>query len=223
MADTDPVLTIGDVDHDGALRETAAEAAGASGHSRAQFFTRSAAFAAGGFALGALPVGLALGQGGTPKGDVKILNYALTLEYLEAAFYAEAVSKGKLSGAALRFAQVVAAHEAAHVQALLKSLGSAAVKKPSFDFKGTTGKQKTFLKTATVLEDTGVSAYQGQAANIKTPAVLAAAGSILAVEARHAAWVRDLTGALPAPAAFNPPKSMSAVLSAVTATGFIKK
>jgi rubrerythrin len=79
---------------------------------------------------------------------VKILNYALTLEYLEAAFYAEAVSKGKLKGVAAKFAQVVAAHEAAHVQALQQALGSAAGKKPSFDFKNTTGATGTFLKTA---------------------------------------------------------------------------
>ena len=76
------------------------------------------------------------------------------------------------------------------------------------------------------LEDTGVSAYQGQAPNIKPTAVLASAGSILAVEARHASWVRDIIGAgqsrCPAPDAFSRPLSMSAVLGAVKATGFIK-
>jgi rubrerythrin len=227
MTDTHPILTLTDVDRDGALLDTEAQAleVAADGHTRSAFLSRGAGLAAGGFVLAGLPVGLAAAQGGLSKGDVKILNYALTLEYLEAAFYAEAVSKGKLSGVAQRFARVVAGHEAAHVAALRKTLGSKAVKKPSFDFKGTTGKQATFLKTARVLEDTGVSAYQGQAPKIKAAAVLAAAGSILAVEARHAAWVRDIIGdknALPAPDAFNQALSMSAVLSAVKSTGFIK-
>jgi rubrerythrin len=226
MPDAVPILTLPDVDRDGALAEAEAHAleAAAEGHTRSSFLTRGAGLAAGGLVVAALPVGLAGAQGGLSKGDVKILNYALTLEYLEAAFYAEAVSKGKLHGVAQKFAQVVAGHEAAHVAALRKTLGSKAVKTPRFDFKGTTAKQSTFLKTARVLEDTGVSAYQGQAPNIKAAAVLAAAGSILAVEARHAAWVRDIIGdknALPAPDAFNPAKSMSAVLSAVKATGFI--
>jgi hypothetical protein len=83
-----------------------------------------------------------------------------------------------------------------------------------------------FLKTAKVLEDTGVAAYQGQAGEIKSKDVLASAGSILAVEARHAAWVRDILGAgkepLPAPAAFSEPMSMKQVLDAVDGTGFIK-
>ena len=160
------------------------------------------------------------------KNDVKILNYALTLEYLESAFYAEALSKGKLSGSVLKFATTVAAHEATHVTALQKALGSAAVKKPSFDFKGTTGATKTFLATSKVLEDTGVSAYQGQATLIDATAILATAGSILAVEARHASWVRDLIGGgktpSPAPDAFSPPLSMKQVLAAVGKTGFIK-
>jgi rubrerythrin len=227
MTDTHPLLTLSDVDRDGALHDAEAHALDVAddGHTRSAFLTRGAGLAAGGLVLAGLPVGLAAAQGGLSKGDIKILNYALTLEYLEAAFYAEAVSKGKLSGVAQKFAQVVAGHEAAHVAALRKTLGSKAVKKPSFDFKGTTGKQATFLKTARVLEDTGVSAYQGQAPNIKAAAVLAAAGSILAVEARHAAWVRDIIGdknALPAPDAFNQAMSMSAVLSAVKSTGFIK-
>src|SRR4029079_10263617 len=112
-------------------------------------------------------------------------------EYLEAAFYAEANQKGKLDGITARFAQVGGAHEAAHVSALKQALGSKATKTPSFDFKGTTADEGTFLRTAMALEDTGVAAYQGQAPLIKSTQVLGSAGAILAVEARHAAWVRD--------------------------------
>ncbi|MHB8656381.1 MAG: ferritin-like domain-containing protein [Solirubrobacteraceae bacterium] len=211
-----------ELDRDGAIQEAAA---GVDEATRASFMRRTGAFVGGGLALGSIPVALATASGGLPSGDVKILNFALTLEYLEAAFYAEAVSKGALSGSAATFAHVVAQHEAAHVQALMSTLGSAAVKKPKFDFKGTTGKQSSFLSTSMVLEDTGVQAYEGQVGNIKTPAVLMAAGSILPVEARHAAWVRDIIGAghspVPAPQAFNPSLTMSAVLSAVKGTGFI--
>jgi rubrerythrin len=216
------VATLAEVDRDGAIRAAAEEV---TGDTRAQFFRKGGILAGIGLGITALPAGFALAQG-SPKGDVKILNYALTLEYLEAAFYAEAVSKGKLKGVAAQFAQVVASHEAAHVGALKQALGSAAAKKPSFDFKGTTGAAGTFLKTAMTLEDTGVAAYQGQAGNIKTGAVLASAGSILAVEARHASWVRDIIGAgqapVPAPAAFSDPMSMSQVLAAVKSTGFIQ-
>ena len=90
----------------------------------------------------------------------------------------------------------------------------------------TTANQSTFAQTAITLEDTGVEAYQGQAGNIKTPAVLKAAISIHPVEARHAAWIRSIVGhgtgtPSPAPQAFNPAKDMSAVLAAVQGTGFI--
>jgi hypothetical protein len=165
-------------------------------------------------------------NGGSKSNDIKILNYALTLEYLEAAFYAEALRVGGYSGAVGRFASVVAGHEATHVATLKGVLGAKAVKSPKFDFKGTTRKWSTFLRTAKVLEDTGVAAYQGQATLIHQNAVLAPAGAILAVEARHAAWVRDLLYAgkdvKPAPEAFSTPMSMSQVLSAVKKTGFIK-
>jgi len=165
-------------------------------------------------------------EGGSKANDIKILNYALTLEYLEAAFYAEAVRVGGYSGSVLNFAQVVAGHEATHVATLKGVLGSKAVKSPNFDFKGTTRKWSSFLRTAKVLEDTGVAAYQGQAPLIHQNAVLGPAGAILAVEARHAAWVRDLLYAgksvKPAPEAFSTPMSMSEVLSAVKKTGFIK-
>src|SRR4029077_16706769 len=111
------------------------------------------------------------------KNDVAILNYALTLEYLEAAFYNEAVAKGALKGETLKFAKVVQGHENAHVSFLKGALGKAAVKKPMFNFKGTTANAAKFRATAQVLEDTGVAAYVGQVGNIYSPKILAAAGS----------------------------------------------
>ena len=210
------------VDPQGVLREgVEAYEAAATGQTRSTFFKRGGALAGAGLALGAVPAGFAIAQGGLPKGDVKILNYALTLEYLEAAFYAEAVKKGQLSGGQATLAKTLAEHEQAHVDALKKTLGSKAVDSPKVDFKDATGKAK-FIATSVVLEDTGVSAYQGQAPNIKTGAVLAAAGSILAVEARHAAWARYLAGKQPAPDSFEMPQDMQAILKAVKGTGFLK-
>jgi Ferritin-like domain len=214
---TDPV----DVSHlavfdtDGALRESAERVNHAT---RRGFLRTSGMVAAGGAAYALLP---GSAWAATPKGDVAILNYALTLEYLESAFYDEANSKGALTGEYARFGKVVAAHEAAHVKALKAALGSAAVKKPKFDFQGTTSKQATFAATSIVLEDTGVKAYQGQAPNIKTPAILKAAISIHPVEARHASWIRNIAGQQPAPDAFNPAADMATILAAVKGTGFI--
>ena len=213
-----------DVDADQAVAEAVE---GIESSDRRDMLRRLGIVAGGGLIAGAVPFALAGAQGGLSKRDKEILNYALTLEYLEAAFYAEALDKGKLRDQSVRaFAQTVGAHEASHVTTLQSVLGSAAVKKPSFDFKGTTGSQKQFLSTAKVLEDTGVAAYQGQAHRIESKQVLASAGAILAVEARHAAWVRNLLGAgkepVPAPASFSEAKSMQQILDAVDQTGFIK-
>ncbi|MHB8656380.1 MAG: ferritin-like domain-containing protein [Solirubrobacteraceae bacterium] len=216
-------MTLEELDCDGAIREAAASV---DGTTRAVFMRRTAAFLGGGAIVAGLPVAFARAAGGLPAGDVAILNYALTLEYLEAAFYAEAVAKGALTGETKIFAGIVADHEAQHVAALQKTLGSSAVKKPEFNFQGTTSNQSSFQTTAMTLEDTGVKAYLGQAGNIKTPAVLQAAGSILPVEARHAAWIENIIGhgsgnPSPAPDAFQPSATMADVLSAVKGTGFI--
>lgn len=215
-----PVLE--ELDVDGAIRETAEKV---DGDTRAAFL-RKAGVGAGavigsGAIFGALPAIAGARSRGVSKSDIAILNYALTLEYLEAAFYTEAVASGALKGKVATFAKVVKAHEVAHVAALKGTLGSAAVKKPKFDFKGTTKNQAKFQATAQVLEDTGVAAYLGQVGNIKSKAVLGAAGSILPIEARHAGWIRDINGTVGAPTAFEAGKSMSQILAAVKATGFI--
>jgi Ferritin-like domain len=105
------------------------------------------------------------------------------LEYLESAFYGQALKKAGLSGRLERFGRTVNSHEATHVATLRKVLGSKAVKRPSFDFKGTTSSPGAFTATAILLEDTGVMAYQGQAANIRSQTVFKAAISIHPVEA----------------------------------------
>jgi hypothetical protein len=101
------------------------------------------------------------------------------------------------------------------------ALGSAAVKKPNFNFKGTTTNKAKFMATAQVLEDTGVAAYLGQVGNIKSKKILGAAGSILPIEARHAGWIRELNRVSGAPHAFEGAKTKSQILAAVNGTGFI--
>ena len=220
---SDALPTLEELDRDGALQEVAERA----GNTRAAFLRRTGAFIGGGLIVGGLPVAFSVAQGGSlSKGDVAILNYALTLEYLEAAFYRKANEEGALSGQLTRLAKIVGEHEDAHVDALKQTLGDKAAKKPSFDFQGATEQQSTFAQTAMVLEDTGVRAYQGQAGNIKTDAVLKAAISIHPVEARHAAWIRSIMGRgngtpSPAPDAFNPAADMATILAEVKGTGFL--
>jgi len=214
------VINIAEVDVDGAIQEAVHDL---DGNTRAELLRRGligggALF--GGAALMGLPA-LASAAGGVSARTVGILNYALTLEYLEAAFYAEGVAKGKLSGSLGRLAKTIAGHEQAHVDFLKKALGSAAVKKPKFDFKGTTSDPTTFGQTAYVLENAGVAAYSGQATNIKEASVVKAAVSILTVEARHAGWIGAVIGKAPAPAAFDTAQTKAQILAAVKGTGFI--
>jgi rubrerythrin len=217
--DMHDIPSLAELDRDGALQEAAEKA----GITRQQLLRRSA-FVGGGLIVGGLPAAFSIAQG-VGKGDIDILNYALTLEYLEAAFYKEANDKGALSGQLARFSKIVFEHEQAHVDALKQTLGDKAVAEPKFDFKGTTESESTFGATAQVLEDTGVKAYQGQAGNIKNTDVLKAALSIHPVEARHAAWIASIlskgSGSSPAPDAFNPAEDMATVLAAVSGTGFI--
>jgi Ferritin-like domain len=140
--------------------------------------------------------------GGTS--DVDILNFALTLEYLESTFYEEAKKKVKASGELKSLISLLASDEKQHVEALegtIKKLGGKPVAEPTFNFEysGTSG----FLKLAETFENVGVGAYNGAAPGIKSKEVLAAAGSIVQVEARHAAAIALQNGMEPAPEAFD--------------------
>ncbi|MHB8508289.1 MAG: ferritin-like domain-containing protein [Candidatus Dormibacteria bacterium] len=151
-------------------------------------------------------------------GDLGILNYALTLEYLEAEFYQKGVAANIL-GSAQPLIDPIAQHEAAHVAALTAAItqaGGKPVAKPTFNFPATTFTDKaTFLKTAQTFEETGVKAYQGQVTKIVSKDVLGAAASIAGVESRHAAIINDILSAKQVPAAFEANAPMSDILAAV--------
>jgi rubrerythrin len=137
-------------------------------------------------------------------------------EYLESSLYDEAKTRAKASGELKSLIGLLAEDEKQHVEALtatIKQLNGEPVAEPKFDFSysNTAG----FLKLAQTFEDTGVSAYNGPAPMIKSKEVLGAAGSIVQVEARHAAAIRLQNKEEPAPEAFDPSLDEAQVLKAV--------
>lgn len=158
-----------------------------------------------GLAFASVPLALAVTAKrafaqGLPQNVVDILNFALTLEYLENEFYIRGLASGVIPASDQSIFQIIQDHEQAHVDFLSQQLGSQAVEKPEFDF--TAGgmfdpfnNYPTFRLLAQAFEDTGVRAYKGQApALIGFDSVLTAALTIHSVEARHAARVRRLNG-----------------------------
>ena len=153
-------------------------------------------------------------------GDLDIANFALTLEYLESTFYATALDAGVLSGNALAVVEALAAHEAAHVDALIgliTQFGGTPVEQPQFVFPPDAfSSQASILNLAGTFEPVGVGAYLGAAPMIQSPDVLAAAGSIAGVEGEHVVAVNWLLGVVPpANQAFPTALTMDEVLAAV--------
>ena len=199
--------------------------------SRRGFLTGSAKAVGG----GALALGLAAAprlvaaQDGTPtaeedfEDDVDVLNYALTLEHLEATFYRQGLEEfdgadfgqDPLGNDIFGFLADIRDHEADHVETLtsvITDLGGEPVEEAEYDFGEALTDPAAFLATAQALENTGVSAYDYAGAAISDPELLTAAGTIAAVEARHASYLNFVNGTLPFPAAFETPLSRDEVL-----------
>jgi rubrerythrin len=151
------------------------------------------------------------------EGDIGILNYALTLEYLEAGFYAAVADSGLFKGADLELVKTIGGHEQEHVDALLATLdklGEKPAPEPEAQFP--LDDAMTVLTTAAEVENLGAAAYLGQAAAIEDEEILAAALAIHSVEARHAALLNTLIGEDPTPdGAFAVPADAQMVLDGV--------
>jgi hypothetical protein len=151
------------------------------------------------------------------EGDLGIVNYALTLEYLEAGFYDAVAKSGLFKGPELALVKQIGQHEQEHVDALTataKDLGGPPAKEPKANFP--LDDAQSVLELAATVENLGAAAYLGQAANIESPDILAAALAIHSVEARHAALLNTLVGEPPTPdGAFAKPADMQTVLDEV--------
>lgn len=153
--------------------------------------------------------------GGTS--DVAILNYALTLEYLETEFYEKVLAAGLFKGKTGATIKDFGEQERTHVEAIagaVRKLGGTPAAKPTGRFPIESASQVASL--AYSVENLGAAAYLGQAAMIQSPEVLAAALAIHSVEARHAATLGTLVGkSLTPDGAFAKPADMATVLAAV--------
>jgi rubrerythrin len=190
-----PRITVNVVARDGTDQPAAA------GFRPGAEFPRRALFAGTGVVVGGILIGglprLATSAPSAAQ-DAEVLGFALELERLQEAFYAEALSSLDPDGELGKFTRVVGSHERAHREFVEQALGGAAKPAGEFDFGDTLSDTQSFLDAAVALEETAVAAYNGQATNL-TPEALASAARIVSVEARHASWAKGLAGQNPAP------------------------
>lgn len=209
-------LTLADVDRDDALSEGLA---GLYGTTRAGFLRASAL--GGAAMLGAL---LTPPPAAAELSDVGILRFGLRFEYLQAAFYTEAEqigTIGRMTARKQQWARVLGAHERAHVRIIKQVLGPKAEASPFFDFRGNTETDGGFTRTAVAMEDLTVALITGIMPEIHSRSLAAALFSLLTVEARHAAWARNIIGATPSPSALDQARSLPDVRGVIRSTRFI--
>ncbi|MBA3583892.1 MAG: ferritin-like domain-containing protein [Gemmatimonadetes bacterium] len=232
-----------ELDVDGAIQEAAAKV---DASTRASFLRKAgvggAALVGGGILLGR--PGAAFAGHLDPIPDVDILNYALTLEYLEATFYTQALggpgttgvpssgatfNRGAITGSdifggfggrirstAYGYLTDIRDHEIIHVDFLRGALGAAAVGPCTFDFSSALASVETFIGTAQVLENTGVMAYDGAIRYVDDGNTLQAGAQIATVEARHAAYLNLINRDSPFPSAFDQGKTPNQILAAAS-------
>jgi hypothetical protein len=184
-----------------------------------------AAIGGGAMVAGGAAMGIR-NDGGTPlaaqseDSDAEILNFFLLLEYVQEGFYREAVSSGRLSGDLLTFARTVGAQESEHVAFLAERLGGRAEARPDLSFGDALSTPERFRDTAIELEEAALAGYVGQGANL-TRDVVRPVAALVSVEARQAAWVRDLAGVSPAPRAADPARKADGVVGDLRERGFV--
>jgi Ferritin-like domain len=153
--------------------------------------------------------------------DIRILNFFLDLEEIQ-AFYSEAASAKVAAARVRRFAEVTAAQDRAHAGALRSMLRESARAKPKLRLGKNPKLESEFVPSALKLKEAVVAAYIGQGANLTAPRMSRVA-SIVSVEARHAAWIRAIAGALPAPRAADASKQPEEVLSMIDGWGIVAR
>jgi len=212
----DLIATVASGDVDGALRETAAHAAGTT---RREFLR--GAPVAGATGAGLLWTDAASAAGGMTANDIAILRFDLALEYLQAGLYTEAERLGAVKPRTLAFSRVVGAHERAHARAIKNFLGSHALPSPSFDYRGVTADDTAFVKTAVAFEDLTAALLKWQAPRLDSRSIVAAVLTLHSVETRHAAWIRHIVGVLPATTAFDQPAPQQQMADLIASTHFV--
>ena len=152
--------------------------------------------------------------------DARIWRFLLLLEQAQAALYDSALHSRALSPQLVEYVRVVAAHEHDHVALIRRRLGSQARSAPAFDYRDATSSDARFQRTAIDLEEAALAAYIAEGANLTTGSV-ADAARIVAVDARHAAWIRDIAGAEPAPRAADPGRSPEDLIAELRKKGLL--
>jgi rubrerythrin len=169
------------------------------------------AAAAGGVALGRLGDGTSAAAPSAAT-DARILKVFLTLERTQEAFYKAALKAGKLTGDLKAYATAAAEQETRHVALLAERVGGDAGPAPRTQFGAAVTSPQRFRAAAIELEEATIATYIGQGANLTRP-TLKAIATLVSVEARQVAWIRDLAGELPAPRAADPARAPEAVLA----------
>jgi hypothetical protein len=153
------------------------------------------------------------------EGDIGILNYALTLEYLEEDFYGRGADSGLLNGRSADLVTAIRDHESEHIAALesaISDLGGTPVKSPKFSYpKGVFKDKQGWMEAALDFSQLGVRAYHGQVTRIQSPELLGAAAAIAGVESRHAAVIAHISGHNPFPAPIEQSSTKGRVLKTV--------
>src|SRR3954447_4445792 len=174
----------------------------------------------GGAALGAGRRHAGAEASAAPHRDTEVLNLFLTLEYVQQAFYEQAVRSGRLTGPLREFAAAAAKQEAEHAAMLRKRLGRRADPRPTAGAGEALHSPEAFQSTSVDLEEAVLATFVGEAPNLSRAAIVPVA-TLVSVEARQAAWIRDLAGVIPAPRAADPARNPSAVLDELRAKGLL--